>query len=109
MSKVTTGATMSLDGYIAGPDDSHFDLLFRWYNNGDVPVDLGGLPVSMTAEDAEYLRSLVERTGASSTRGATAHLAIWWLRRIARIGRPSQRPWFVSAAGPFSKSPRASR
>ena len=29
MGKVTTGATMSLDGYIAGPDESGFDLLFQ--------------------------------------------------------------------------------
>ena len=29
MGKVTTGGTMSLDGYIAGPGESGFDLLFR--------------------------------------------------------------------------------
>jgi dihydrofolate reductase len=64
MSKVTTGATMSLDGYIAGPDESHFDLLFRWYQNGDVPVDMGGIPVQTTPEDAEHIHTLVARTGA---------------------------------------------
>jgi dihydrofolate reductase len=64
MSKVTTGATMSLDGYIAGPDDTHFDLLFRWYGNGDVPVALGDLPVRTTPVDAEHIRALLERTGA---------------------------------------------
>jgi hypothetical protein len=31
MGKVTTGGTMSLDGYIAGPDESGFDVLFQWY------------------------------------------------------------------------------
>ena len=34
MGKVTTGATMSLDAYIAGPGDRGFDLLFQWYGNG---------------------------------------------------------------------------
>jgi hypothetical protein len=34
MGKVTTGGTMSLDGYIAGPEESGFDLLFQWYGNG---------------------------------------------------------------------------
>jgi dihydrofolate reductase len=38
MSKVITGATMSLDGYIAGPQESGFDLLFQWYANGDVEL-----------------------------------------------------------------------
>jgi len=38
MGKVTTGGTMSLGGYIAGPDESGFDLLFQWYGNGDVEI-----------------------------------------------------------------------
>ena len=38
MGKVTTGGTMSLDGYIAGPNESGFDLLFQWYGNGDVEI-----------------------------------------------------------------------
>lgn len=38
MGKVTTGATMSLDGYIAGPGESGFDLLFQWYGNGEVEI-----------------------------------------------------------------------
>jgi len=65
MSKVTVGATMSLDGYIAGPNDTGFDLLFRWYGNGDVVTTTGNpdMPFSTTAEDAEHLRSLMERMG----------------------------------------------
>jgi dihydrofolate reductase len=38
MGKVITGGTMSLDGYIAGPEESGFDLLFQWYGNGDVEL-----------------------------------------------------------------------
>jgi dihydrofolate reductase len=38
MGKIITGATMSLDGYIAGPGESGFDLLFQWYGNGDVEM-----------------------------------------------------------------------
>jgi len=65
MSKVSTGATMSLDGYIAGPEDSGFDLLFRWYANGDVVVETNNpeLSFSTTAEDAEALRDLTAATG----------------------------------------------
>ena len=36
MTKIYTGASMSLDGYISGPAESGFDLLFEWYGNGDV-------------------------------------------------------------------------
>jgi len=66
MSKVTTGATMSLDGYIAGPQDSGFDLLFRWYGNGDVEIPTAdpGLSFRTTEADAEHLRALIARTGA---------------------------------------------
>ena len=65
MSKVSTGATMSLDGYIAGPEDSGFDLLFRWYGNGDVVVETNNpeLSFSTTAEDAEALRDMTAATG----------------------------------------------
>ena len=34
MGKVKTGATVSLDGYIAGPNDTGFDKLFKWYGAG---------------------------------------------------------------------------
>ena len=38
MSKVFTGASMSLDGYISGPAETGFEHLFKWYGNGDVEV-----------------------------------------------------------------------
>src|SRR5690242_15567487 len=65
MGKVSVGATMSLDGYIAGPNESGFDLLFRWYGNGDVvtPTTNPEMSFSMTPEDTEHLRGLLERTG----------------------------------------------
>jgi dihydrofolate reductase len=40
MGKVSAGATMSLDGFIAGPNDTGFDLLFKWYGAGDVEVPM---------------------------------------------------------------------
>lgn len=61
MGKVSAGATMSLDGFIAGPDDSGFDLLFKWYGAGDVevpmPDDTAGVPPPrVSAASAELLR-----------------------------------------------------
>jgi dihydrofolate reductase len=64
--KVTTGATMSLDGYIAGPAESGFDLLFQWYENGpiDVPTAQAERTFHMTPENADIWRALMDRTGA---------------------------------------------
>ena len=66
MSKVTTGATMSIDGYIAGPAESGFDLLFRWYGNGDVETPTGNpdLTFRTSAASAEHLARLRARLGA---------------------------------------------
>jgi dihydrofolate reductase len=67
MSKVTTGATMSLDGYIAGPEESGFDLLFQWYGNGDVEIPSASPnvpPVRMSAASAALVRQEWADTGA---------------------------------------------
>jgi dihydrofolate reductase len=61
MGKVSAGATMSLDGFIAGPQDSGFDLLFKWYGAGDVDVPMpdstAGVPAPRVAPaSAELLR-----------------------------------------------------
>jgi hypothetical protein len=37
MSKVVSSASMSLDGFIANPDNT-VGSLFDWYNSGDVEV-----------------------------------------------------------------------
>jgi dihydrofolate reductase len=66
MSKVYTGATMSLDGYIAGPDETGFDLLFKWYFEGDVefPTAQPEMTMRMAPVDAEHVRTVIEMTGA---------------------------------------------
>ena len=66
MSKVYTGASMSLDGYIAGPDESGFEHLFKWYGNGEVEVPTAKpeMTMRMTQENAEHWRVVTEMTGA---------------------------------------------
>ncbi|GAB3933434.1 dihydrofolate reductase family protein [Micromonospora vulcania] len=66
MTKVTTGATMSLDGYIADASHGGFDYLFQWYENGDVetPTTHPELTFRTSAVSARHLRDLTERTGA---------------------------------------------
>jgi dihydrofolate reductase len=66
MTKVYTGASMSLDGYIAGPEESGFEHLFQWYGNGDVevPTTKPDMTMRMTPVSATHFRELIERTGA---------------------------------------------
>jgi dihydrofolate reductase len=65
MSKVYTGATMSLDGYISGPDETGFDRLFQWYGNGDVeiPTTHSDMTFRVTPPSAEHVRALIDMTG----------------------------------------------
>ena len=66
MSKVMTGASVSLDGYVAGPADPEYEHLFRWYGNGDVVVETADAELTMhsTPVSAEYFRTIIETTGA---------------------------------------------
>jgi dihydrofolate reductase len=67
MGKVTTGGTMSLDGYIAGPNESGFDLLFQWYGNGAVEIPTASPdvpPLRMSAASAALVREEWGNTGA---------------------------------------------
>ena len=66
MGKVTTGATMSIDGYIAGPGESGFDLLFQWYDNGDVETPTGDPDMTFhtSAASARHVKELTESLGA---------------------------------------------
>jgi dihydrofolate reductase len=69
MGKVFAGATVSLDGFIAGPNDTGFDKLFKWYSAGDVevpmPDDTAGVPASrVSSETAELMRQEQAAWGA---------------------------------------------
>ena len=65
MSKVYTHMTMSLDGFIADPQDG-IDELFGWYGAGDVTVPTANEmpPFSVDESSAELLRELIEGVGA---------------------------------------------
>jgi dihydrofolate reductase len=65
MGKVLTHMTMSLDGFIATPDDQVGEL-FEWYGAGDVTVENPNEDVTfqVDAASAEVLRGLTETVGA---------------------------------------------
>ena len=66
MSKVMTGASMSLDGYVAAPADPEYAHLFAWYGNGDVAIETADETMTLhaTAASAEYIRTTFSTTGA---------------------------------------------
>jgi dihydrofolate reductase len=65
MAKVLTHMTMSLDGYIADPDDQPGEL-FDWYEAGDTSVASANENVAFAVDQAsaEVLRELTENVGA---------------------------------------------
>jgi dihydrofolate reductase len=65
MTKIYTGASMSLDGYISGPEVTGFDRLFAWYEEGDVaiPTLKPELPHHVTPASAEVVRMTMGETG----------------------------------------------
>jgi dihydrofolate reductase len=65
MGKVFSHMTMSLDGFIAQPDDQPAEL-FDWYEAGDVSVSTPNEDISFKVDDAsaEVLRDLTHDTGA---------------------------------------------
>jgi dihydrofolate reductase len=65
MGKVISHMTMSLDGFIAQPDDQIGEL-FEWYEAGDVTVPNASEDVTFTVDDAsaKALKDLTGNTGA---------------------------------------------
>ena len=65
MAKVLTHMCMSLDGFVAQPDDNSAEL-FDWYWNGDVVVPSAqeGMSFSVDAASAAMLQDLISGCGA---------------------------------------------
>jgi dihydrofolate reductase len=65
MGRVIAGFSMSLDGFIAAPDDT-VPHIFDWYETGTVRCEWPGndMVSNVTPAGAAYLRELVDHTGA---------------------------------------------
>src|SRR4051812_38260288 len=65
MTKIFSAASMSLDGYISGPEVSGFDRLFAWYEEGDVeiPTLKPELLHRVSPGSAEMIRTMLAETG----------------------------------------------
>jgi dihydrofolate reductase len=97
MGKVITSITMSLDGFVAGPNDGlerplgdGGERLFRWYFGGDTEVRMQGAPVLKTSEkSARLLEEAIGTTGAMVAGRRMFDIARAW------GGHPPFAPCFV--------------
>jgi dihydrofolate reductase len=87
MAKVRVELSMSLDGFIAGPNDSSEkglgdggDALFNWYSNGDTDFPLPGTDMvfKISRVSADFLRESWLMTGASVTGRRTFDITNGW-------------------------------
>src|SRR4051794_27418400 len=81
MSEVVAIMSMSLDGYVAGPDDD-VSQVFDWYfASGDVEFPTGGsapMTFRVSQPSAEHLRALTPQLGAVLTGRRTFDVAQGW-------------------------------
>lgn len=68
MTKIMAGFTMSLDGFVADPNDD-VSLIFKWYSAGDVTFPLDGTDrvFRVSQASADYLRAAWSTLGAIVT------------------------------------------
>ena len=87
MSKVKVELSMSLDGFIAGPNDGPEkglgdggEALFKWYSSGDTDFPLPGTDMvfRIARTSAEFLRDSWLNIGASVTGRRTFDIAGGW-------------------------------
>src|SRR4030067_1646657 len=98
MGKVTFNMTMSLDGFVAGPNDGPEnglgdggDALFTWYFSGDTEVLISeGTPaLKVSSQSAEILKQSLETLGAGVWGRKTFDIAHAW------GGHPPGSPAFI--------------
>jgi dihydrofolate reductase len=87
MGKVSMGLTMSLDGFIAGPNDGPEHplgeggmRLFDWYESGDTDyvVPSGEMTFKVSSQSAEMLREAFSSIGAIVTGRRTFDITNGW-------------------------------
>jgi len=98
MRKVVFNMTMSLDGFVAGPNDNPEnglgdggDALFKWYFSGDTEISISeGTPVlKVSSQSAKLLKDAFETYGAGVWGRRTFDIARAW------GGHPPGTPCFI--------------
>ena len=98
MRKVIFNITMSLDGFVSGPNDGPEnglgdggDRLFEWYFSGDteVPISDGRMVLKVSAQSAKLLKEAFATYGAGVWGRRTFDIAQAW------SGHPPGTPAFI--------------
>src|SRR5690349_15449762 len=98
MANVIFNMTMSLDGFVAGPNDGPDnglgdggEHLFDWYFSGDVevPISDGQMTLKVSQQSAALLQDAIANTGAGVWGRRTFDIARAW------GGHPPSTPCFV--------------
>ncbi len=91
MTKVIALMSMSLDGYVADPNDG-VDEVFDWYFSGEVEIRMPDATSDMTFRvspaSADHIRGLMAEVGAMLTGRRTFEVADGW---------GGQHPWNIPA------------
>ena len=81
MSKVVAIMSMSLDGYVADPNDGVAEVFDWYFNSGDVEFHTGGsdpMTFKVSQPSAQHLRRLWAELGAVLTGRRTFEVAKGW-------------------------------
>ena len=98
MGNVVFNMTISLDGFVAGPNDSPEkglgyggDALFNWYFSGDteVPISDGNMVLKVSPQSAKLLKEEMANYGAGVWGRKTFDIAHGW------GGHPPGSPCFI--------------
>jgi dihydrofolate reductase len=98
MGNVVFNMTVSLDGFVAGPNDSPEkglgdggDALFNWYLSGDteIPISDGNMVLKVSPQSAQILKDAMESYGAGVWGRRTFDIAGAW------SGHPPGSPCIV--------------
>jgi dihydrofolate reductase len=98
MGKVTFNMTVSLDGFVAGPNDGPGnglgdggERLFTWYFSGntEIPISDGKMVLKVSPQSAEILKEALGTYGAGVWGRRTFDIAGAW------GGHPPGRPCFI--------------
>ncbi len=97
MGKITFNMSMSLDGFVAGPNDGPEnglgdggEALFKWYFSGDVETKIpGSPPLKVSPQSAAIIEGMIGTYGAGIWGRRTFDIAQGW------GGHPPVAPAFI--------------
>lgn len=81
MSKLIAIMSMSLDGYVAGPNDDLSDIFDWYFSSGEEEIHTGGsdpMTFRMSPTSAQHVRGLTDELGAVLTGRRTFEVAQGW-------------------------------